>query len=153
MRDQQDDERLLFSHKDFFCTVIYRVAHLCELAQNALLKEYGMTHQQTQLLAYIYARRGRDVFQRDIEEEFCLSSATVTQQLNVLERKGFILRQPCAEDKRTKKLILTDLAKEYHAVFYRTIFNVDDVLCLGFTDVEKALFMSLLQKAYDNIRP
>ena len=150
---KREDKNLLFSHRNFFCTMIYRIAHLCELSQNALLRESGMTHQQTQLLAFIYARRNQDVYQRDIEQELCLSSATVSQQLQVLERKGFVTRVTSPQDRRTKKLVLTEQALSMHNAFFQTISDVDEVLCMGFTDVEKTLFMSLLHKAYNNISP
>lgn len=155
MNKEKDTEKYdsggTFDAGAYMSSVIYHVAHMCELSQNALLKQYGVTHQQTRMLAYVYARQGMDVFQRDLEAEFGLSSATVTQQLNILERKGFLLRLPYEQDKRAKKLVVTELARKYHNIFYKTLNDVDEVLCWGFTDVEKTLFRALLKKADDNM--
>jgi len=151
VQDNNFKTALLFSHRDFFCTLAYRVAHLCELRQNALLKQYGVTHQQTQLLAYIYARPSLTVVQKDLEVALKLKSSSVTQQLNILERAGLILRVPCNLDRRAKRLVVTEKAAALHEAFLGSLLAVDKAMCDGLDEGEKKQLHKLLLKAYENL--
>lgn len=150
--DETERSSLMFSHRDNICTILYRVAHLCELKQNRILKAYGLTHQQTQILAYIVARQEQVVLQRDIEEEMFLKSSTVTEQLHILERKGLIKRSPCREDRRAKQLSATEKAVEMHQVFLDSIIQVDACACAGMSEIEQVALKKLLLELYDNVR-
>lgn len=147
-----DEKTLMFNHKDHLCTVLYRVAHLCELKQNSILKEYGLTHQQTQVLAYIVARKDRAVLQRDIEKSFFVKSATITEQIHILERKGYVIRTPYEKDRRAKRLVATDKAYEMHEVFMDSIQKVDEYIFDGMNDIERVAFRKLLLEVYDNAK-
>lgn len=149
--DNNLEESLLFSHKDYLCTVMYRIAHLCEIKQNTILKEYGVVHQQAQVLAFIYARQYGEVFQKDIENAMFLKSSTVTKTLNTLEKNGFIVRVPCEKDKRAKKLQCTKKAIELHEVFLGSVIQVGEKITLGFSESEKEALNSLLVKVYRNM--
>ncbi len=150
--DEQEKKSLMFSHRDYICTLLYRIAHLCELKQNRILKEYGLTHQQTQVLAYIVARQDQNIRQRDIEDELFLKSSTVTEQLNILERKGLVLRLPCPEDRRSKYLVATETAIQGHKVFLDSILKVDACAKAGMSEIEQVALRKLLLEIYENIR-
>ena len=149
---EKTGDYLLFSHRNYMCTIIYRLAHLCELKQNAILKEFGVTHQQIQYIAFLYARNNQEVFQRDIEKEFCLKSSTVTQIMNTLEKSGFIERIPSMTDRRTKRLRITDKAKTLHQKFLDSVLQVDELLQKDLTNEEKGEIHKSLLKIYQNIR-
>ena len=68
--------------------LMYFVAHYLEVEQNKLLRPYGVTHSQTQLLAYLYAHQDQDIFQKDLERIFNLKGSTVTRLLQLLKDKG-----------------------------------------------------------------
>ena len=60
------------------------------------------------ILGYLDRHSDCDVFQRDLEEKFCLRRATVSKMIQLMEQKGLIERQSVARDARLKKLILTE---------------------------------------------
>lgn len=60
------------------------------------------------LIGFLYQNRGRDVFQRDIEEELHITRSSVTSLVKHMEKKGYILRQSVERDARLKKLSLTE---------------------------------------------
>ncbi len=60
------------------------------------------------ILGYLDRHNDEDVFQRDLEEKFCMRRATVSKMIQLMEQKGLIERQSVAHDARLKKLILTE---------------------------------------------
>ena len=69
-----------------------------------------LTGMQRWTLGYLSEHEGQAVYQRDIEEAFKISRATASNMLSVMERRGFIERQPVEHDARLKKIVMTDLA-------------------------------------------
>ena len=62
------------------------------------------------IMEYLYRNSDTPVFQRDIEREFSITRSTVTNILQLMERKGYIARQSVAQDARLKQLVLTEKA-------------------------------------------
>ena len=58
-----------------------------------------------------------DIYQKDVEKEFQIRRSTATGTLQILEKNGFIRREPVKQDARLKKLVPTDKAKEYASIF------------------------------------
>ena len=50
------------------------------------------------IIEYLYRHREEQVFQRDIEREFSITRSTVTNILQLMERKGYIRRQSVPQD-------------------------------------------------------
>lgn len=72
---------------------------------------------ETACIAFISGRvrenPDKPVFQKDIEKEFNLRSSTASETIKNLEKKGLLCREEMEGDGRKKKLILTQLAKDY----------------------------------------
>ena len=50
------------------------------------------------IIGYLYRHRDTPVFQRDIEREFSITRSTVTNILQLMERKGYIERRSVPQD-------------------------------------------------------
>ena len=59
------------------------------------------------IMEYLYRNSDTPVFQRDIEREFSITRSTVTNILQLMERKGYITRRSVEQDARLKQLVLT----------------------------------------------
>ena len=94
------------------------------------------TKTQTWVMGYLYENRNRDVFQRDIQEQFGVRRSTVTGILQLMEKNGWITRQSVGEDARLKKIQLTPQAVEQ--------------LSQGLSPEEKQEFFRLCGKIRDN---
>ena len=73
-----------------------------------------MTCTHGWIIGYLYDRRNEVVFQRDFETAFNIRRSTVTEMMSLMEKNGLIERVPAAEDKRLKKITLTDKSIRYH---------------------------------------
>lgn len=56
------------------------------------------------IMEYLYRHSETPVFQRDIEREFSITRSTVTNILQLMERKGYITRRSVEQDARLKQL-------------------------------------------------
>jgi DNA-binding MarR family transcriptional regulator len=75
--------------------------------------QYGVTGVQSRILGFIHRNSDkRDIFQKDIEEEFDIRRSSVTSVLQLMEKNGYIERVSVSEDARLKKLILTEKGLE-----------------------------------------
>lgn len=74
---------------------------------------YNITGKQARLLFYIDKKlKSGDVYQRDIEDVFCIRRSSVTSILQNLEKGGLITRTTDENDARLKKINLTKTGKK-----------------------------------------
>lgn len=66
------------------------------------------------IIGFLYENQERDIFQKDIEAEYCIARSSVTGILKLMEKKGYIRRESVAQDARLKKLVLTEAGKRIH---------------------------------------
>ena len=71
----------------------------------------GISISATELLylSSLYTQDG--ISQDDLAQEYSVDKAAVTRTLQLMEKKGLIIRKTDSADKRVKKLFLTDKAK------------------------------------------
>ena len=104
------------------------------------------TGVQGWILGYLYENQGREIFQRDIQEQFSIRRSTVTGILQLMERNGLITRSSVERDARLKKLELTPRGVELHKRVERSIRQVEDRLSQCLTPEEKATFLTICEK-------
>ena len=72
-----------------------------------------LTAMQKHVLKFILLETlHRDLYQKDIEEEFQIRKSTATGILQLMEKKGFIYRECAKQDGRLKRIVPTDKAKD-----------------------------------------
>ncbi len=79
---------------------------------DGLFEEDELTGLQSRIIGFIFlsGKNGRDIYQKDLEQEFKIGRSSVTSVLNNLEKNGFILRQSVDNDRRLKQIVLTEKA-------------------------------------------
>lgn len=111
----------------------------------------GVTGMQGMVIGFIYHNSEKDIFQKDIETEFNIRRSTATGILQLMEKNGFIKRQPVSYDARLKKLILTEKAINTHKKIEAEIDNMEKRMANGLTDEEIETFFKLMDKISKNI--
>ena len=107
------------------------------------------TGVQGWIIGYLYRNRDKEVFQRDIQEQFSIRRSTVTGILQLMEkngRKGLIRRESVSSDARLKKLELTPRAIELHERIERSVRQVEERISHCLTPEEKETFIQLCEK-------
>ncbi len=113
--------------------------------------DYNLTSRHIIIAKYLHENQHKDIFQKDIEEEFCIRRSTVTSILNLMEKNGMIRRERVDCDARLKKIILTDKAKAIHNKIVSEIIDMEEKILKGINDEELKQFCKTLEKIKDNI--
>lgn len=96
---------------------IRRLDHMISKEIEARVKEEGIdeiTLMNGWIMRYLYENRKKDIFQKDIEKFFSIGRSTVTNIIQILEKKGYVRRESVEHDARLKKVILTEQGIESH---------------------------------------
>ena len=103
------------------------------------------------IIEYLYRHREEQVFQRDIEREFSITRSTVTNILQLMEKKGYLTRTTDEHDARLKRLDLTELGKKVHLDTIAVIDSAHDTMEAGVTDEERRICFEVLEKICKNV--
>lgn len=103
------------------------------------------------IIGYLCRNRDRDIYQRDLEEQFSIRRSTVTGILQLMEKNGLIVREPVDYDARLKKLVLTSKAIAKNEEITREIEKIEADLAYGLTEKEIDTFLILINKMKKNM--
>lgn len=109
--------------------------------------KYGVTGVQGRILGYIYHESGkRDVFQKDVEQDFDTRRSSVTSVLQLMEKNGLIKRVGVCEDGRLKKLLLTEKGLEVNQNVRLCIDKLEESFKDELTSDEINMLVSLINR-------
>lgn len=113
----------------------------------------GMTGMQHAVIGFLGDHVGtRDIFQRDIESFFNVRRSTATGILQLMERNGFIRREPVGYDARLKKLVLTEKAFEIRYQVMMDLTEMEEHVTRGISHSELEVFFQVMDKISRNIQ-
>ncbi len=134
---------------------LLQTGHSIRLHLNSLFEEDDLTGLQGRLVGFVFlkTRQGRDVYQKDLEEEFRIGRSSVTSVLNNLEKNGFILRQPVENDRRLKKIVLTEKAQHTALRHQQTLDDFERKLTGALSPQELATMKTVLGRVNRLLEP
>lgn len=89
---------------------IYRIARVCKLLGDRLdatCERHGLTRSQFEAMAVLRRRYPEPLSAGDLMQAAFLTSGSVTAMLNQLQDRGWVIRQPAAQDRRRIEVQLT----------------------------------------------
>lgn len=110
-----------------------------------------ITGTNSWIIGYLSQNADKDIYQKDLEEEFSVTRSTASKVLALMEQKGLIERHVVARDARLKKLVLTDKAWELHNLMKEDFLTMEATLTKGFTAEERENLLTYIQRMKDNI--
>ncbi|UUZ78744.1 MarR family transcriptional regulator [Paenibacillus sp. P26] len=118
-----------------------------------LLKEHGLNSSQAILLVHIHQsiEEHIEINRKFLEETMALSGPSVTNLLNGLEKSGFITRSSSPADGRSLRIDVTAKAKQFLSERSDAFSKSEEMITQGMSDAEKAMFVSLLTRAFENV--
>ena len=121
--------------------------------EKSQIKKYvdSITGTNGWIIGYLVEHNDRDMFQRDLEEDFSMRRSTATKMLQLMEKKGLIVRLPVDYDARLKKIVLTDRALEIHSMVVQDVNALEQKLSRGLTEQELDAFFCVLEKIKKNM--
>lgn len=103
------------------------------------------------IIGYLAENSDKDIFQKDIEERFYLRRSTVSNMIQLMEKKGYITREAVSYDARLKKLTLTPKAWEIQRLMLRNIIDHEDKMRRNIAEEELCVFFNVLEKIQRNL--
>lgn len=89
------------------------------------------------MLGYLYHRRDKEVFQKDMEADFHMAKSSVTAALQGLEKNGYIRREPVERDARLKKIVVTERGIQLHDSIKQSIEDMERKLAADLTPEQR----------------
>lgn len=132
---------------------IKNIAQKLREINDHLLLSYGLNTSQAVLLWHIFhsIEDHIEINRKYLEETMGLSGPSVTNLLKGLEKGGFIIRTNSVVDGRNLCIEVTaqtrQLIKEMNTAFNQS----EELLTAGMSAAEKAMFVSLLTRAFENV--
>lgn len=129
---------------------VHRVSHLFKrMLDDGMPPE--MTGVHGHIIGFLRHNAQHEVFQRDIEAEFGIRRSTATGILQLMEKNGFLRREPVDYDARLKKLVLTPKALALHECIVARIRAVEAQATQGIDPEQLEIFFSVLDQVRRNL--
>ena len=109
------------------------------------------TQSQMRLLEYILNSKN-EVYQKDLENIFSFSRATISGILHTMEKNGLILRKTSSLDNKSKKIVLNPKARKVFEKNKKHLNVLQESLVKGISDEELESFCSTIEKMKYNLR-
>ena len=103
------------------------------------------------LIGYLYDHKNEEIFQKDIEREFCICRSTTSKMIDSMENSGLVNRVKVDYDDRLKKIVLTDKSKELAKRINIDNLKTEEKLTAGFSDDELKTLGGFLDRMKENI--
>ncbi|QGY42187.1 MarR family transcriptional regulator [Maribellus comscasis] len=111
-------------------------------------KDYSIGHAQVLTLHFISRNNGLN--QNELGHYLNLDKSSVTSQLNILEKNGYVIRKPDKNDFRGRRIFITEKTKALQPKLYERFSEWSKILLDGFTKEEIEFIYSFLGKMITN---
>ena len=95
--------------------------------------------------------KDKEVFQKDIEEEFYINKATASKMLSLMEEKSLIERVPLENDGRLKKIVVLEKGESLKIDGKEIINNLENKLKKDITQEELDIFKKVCRLLIKNM--
>lgn len=143
--------------KTYYSDLFKKIANGQKAMLNHGVAQNGITYVQSLVLLFLNNMRYRfgkdhEVSQKDVEEYLLLKGSTVTRLLGRMEENKLIQRVRSQKDCRSNYLVMTEKGESFVPVFYQVLDHVEQLMTDGFSQEEKEMLMTMLERVLENMR-
>ena len=110
-----------------------------------------MTLMHGWIIGYLHRNEAHDTYQKDLEAEFGIRRSSVTNQVQLMEKKGYISREPVPGDARLKKINLTEDGKHTAIQIKHTLDHMEKQMLDGVDEESLNTFFAVADKIRANL--
>lgn len=103
------------------------------------------------ILGYLFNNKSQPICQKDIEEQFGIAKSTVTNILQLMERKGYVVRQSDEIDARIKRITLTEDGERTHIAIVKIIDKFHSDMEQDLTTEDRNNFYAVFDKILNRL--
>lgn len=116
-----------------------------------VMENDDLTTMQKHVLKFILLETmHRDLYQKDVEEEFQVRKPTATGILKLMEKNGYIYRESARQDARLKRIVPTEKAENIRPAILRDIEKNEAAMVEGIPKEDVELCKQVLWQMYEN---
>ena len=132
--------------------LIKQISETMGKQSNRELQACGLTHAQAHMLMILSCagEEGRSL--KELEKYFHVSQPTIVGTVSRLEKKALIVSFSDPDDRRVKRVRLTEAGTDLCRISWENIRHAEARLVSGLSDREQQELMRLLQIVYDTIQ-
>lgn len=113
------------------------------------LKDLGVTQARWTTMVYLH-KSGEGLTQRDLASRMAIENPTLVRLLDNLEAQNLVVRQPCDEDRRARRLFLTPQGTEFMDVLYDRSGELRDQLMEGVSEKDLKATLRVMDQILNN---
>lgn len=119
------------------------------------ISSLDLTSSQSFVLGYLcyHTQQGKAVYPRDIEKHFGFTHPTVSGLLQRMEAKGFLRMEPSDEDRRCKRIVITDRAMQVNQQVLEQLDAAEQQMVRGMSVEEVAQLHVQFERIIQNLSP
>ena len=103
------------------------------------------------IIGFLADNSDKDIFQKDLEDQFTITRSTASKVLSLMEQKDLIQRKTVVQDARLKKIVLTEKAKKLESLMREDAIRLEQTLIKGFTEEEVNTLYLYIQRMKENM--
>ena len=107
---------------------------------------------QAKIIKYLIENEGKEIYQKDLENVFEVSKATISGVLLTMEKNNTIMRVSSKNDARQKRIVLPEKSKEIYKEVRETFRILNEDLIKNISKEELKTFYNILEKMRNNIK-
>ena len=131
---------------------IKRIDNALEKEANQNLQTLNLTMQQNHALVLLVHAPEHTLSLKELEERFCAAQSTVAGLISRLEKKGLVEAVSSPEDKRVKRVRLTEEGQRLCAISRQNLVDSEARLTSNLSPEERESFLACLKKVYEAVR-
>lgn len=124
--------------------VLSRASEWVHAHSDKAIRQYGLTRTEFGVLELLY-HKGRQPIQQ-IGSKVLMSSGNITYVVDKLEKKQFVTRQTCAEDRRLVYAEITEQGRQFIEEVFPNHTEMIEKAVSGLSTEEKEIAAMLLKK-------
>ncbi|MDQ0223846.1 MarR family transcriptional regulator [Bacillus sp. 7586-K] len=139
-----------FSFQDYISIKIHKTDLLLSSFIKAKLEPFNLAPEQNLIMMLLWENDG--LTQNELVKRLDKDKTNIARMASSLEKKGFIKRSECPNDRRSVKLYLTECGKELGTSVIPIAEQFNEIVRNGLTNEELLELDRLLSKITENVR-
>ncbi|MEH6559983.1 MAG: MarR family transcriptional regulator [Marinobacter sp.] len=135
--------------RDQFPFAVARVTRRWRKLLDERLKDLGVTQARWTTMVYLQ-QGGEGMTQRELAGLMAIENPTLVRLLDSLELQGLIERRACPNDRRARRLHLTDPGRDFMDVLSERADKLRDGMLEGVSDDDIEVALRVFHKIMDN---
>lgn len=103
------------------------------------------------IIGYLIRHDGEIIYQKDLEKTFKVGKSSLSGTLKILEEKGYIERKAVPGNARTKQVVMTEKAREYHLKVEEDRLIMEQQVTKGLSREELETFRRIVKRMQTNL--